>query len=1012
MTPTPGLPEAPPLACRHAAGWAWRGLALLLALCAVVMPAGAAGTRDLSDYTHDVWTTRDGLPHNTINDMAQSRDGYLWLATWEGLVRYNGNEFRVYDRSSQPALRDSAIAALHAGRNGGLWFADSRGNLGHWQPGDRVRYWGRAEGLPGTVIDALLEDAQGRVWITLNGTGLARLDPASGRFELLQSPAEQGGGFIGVRPVQDDTGRLWIGTLRGLMHVEGDRLLPAPASFALPRGLSWPYRAPDGRIWVVAGNQLYFMQGDGVRHWRTLPQAGRITAVLQDGYGALWVGTENRGVMRLDADGVEQVGRGRGLPDGRVAVLFEDHERSLWVGVNGGLYRLREALFSTIDVQAGLGNAFVRTLAEDAQGRVWIGGSSGLDALTADGRIQHVALQPANANRGDVSVLSLLTLDGDLWVGSYGDGLYQLRDGRTVARHDHDSGLPNNHVRALAPARDGGLWAGTRQGVALLRDGQVQPLQAPGLPSTLVHALLETKHELWIAALSGLYRYADGVAEKIPLGDGEGGGLRALALYHHAASDTVWASTDRGLYRLRGGKLAHVGLEHGLPVDAVFQMVVDGRGSAWLGSNRGVLRMDYAQLDAVADGRAARVGVDLYGNRDGMANAQGNGGAGTSTLLARDGAIWFATAGGAVVVQPERLQHVRDLPPPAVVVEALQADGRPLSFVGQGEVSVPAGTRRLAISYAALTYLSPQGVRYRSRLDGFDRDWVPRGSMRTVEFTSLPPGDYVLRVEAANGESAPTGQAAVLRLRIEPHWWQRTEVRVIALLAVLLLGWGLYWRRMVQYRRNTERLERLVDRRTDDLRRQAEQLAEADREKQGLLDRLGAQARLLERQAHQDTLTGLPNRRALEERARAEVARMQGGAALSLAVLDIDHFKRINDQRSHAIGDAVLRRFAQVVSEACRPGDFMARHGGEEFVLLLPGLPLEAAVQLCERMRVAVQESDLPEVAQGLPVTVSIGVVEGAGGADFDALMQAADAALYRAKNGGRNRVESAGRLG
>ena len=990
---------------------AWRGVVLLAALCGAAAAPAAGIKSDLGDYAHDVWTTRDGLPHNTISDMAQSSEGYLWLATWEGLVRYNGNEFRLYDRGSEPALRDSAIAALYAGRHGGLWFADSRGNLGHWQYGDRLRYWGRAEGLPGTVIDSVFEDAQGQVWVTLNGTGLGRLQPGSGRFDLLR-PVEQGSGFVGIRPVQGDDGRLWIGTLRGLMYVDGDHLLPAPATFGLPSGLAWPYRAPDGRIWVVAGDTLYRMEGDALHAWRSLPRAGRITALLQDGHGVVWVGTENRGVLRVDEEGIEQVGRMQGLPEGRVAVLFEDHEHSLWAGVNGGLYRMREALFGSIGVQAGLGNDFVRTLASDEHGRVWVGGSSGVDAVAPDGSIHHTVLKPANANRGEVSVLSLLALDGELWVGTYGDGLYRLRDGHTLARYDHDDGLPNNHVRSLARARDGGLWVGTRQGVALLRDGVMQPLRGPGLPRTLVHALLETERgELWIAALSGLYRYADGVAEQIPLGNGDEDGRRVLALYRDAARDTLWVSSDRGLYRLHDGKLAHVGLEQGLPVDAVFQMVVDAHGSAWLGSNRGVLRMDYAELDAVADGRVERVGVDLYGNRDGMANVQGNGGSGTSTLLAPDGAVWFATAGGAVVVQPERMRRFRELPAPAVVVEGLLADGRPLSFVEQGEVRVPAGTRRLAISYAALTYLSPQGVHYRSRLDGFDSDWVPRGSHRTVEFTSLPPGDYTFRVEAANGEGAQAGEGAVLRLRIEPYWWQRTVVRVAAVLVLVLLAFGLYRRRLAQYRRDTKRLERLVDERTVDLKRKAEQLAEADHEKQGLLDRLGAQARLLERQAHQDPLTGLPNRRAFEERAVAEVARMQGGAALSLAVLDIDHFKRVNDERSHAVGDAVLRRFAQVAGEACRPGDFIARHGGEEFVLLLPGLPLEAALALCERLRAAVQASDLIEVAQGLPVTVSIGVVEGQGRGDLDALMQAADAALYRAKNAGRNRVESAGRL-
>lgn len=1011
MAMEPSTPALQPVRRRTVGRRAWFGLALVLMLSWVCRPLAAEEAPvELRDYTHDSWSTRDGLPHNTILGIAQSREGYLWLATWEGLVRYNGNEFRVFDRSGQPALRDSAIAVVHAGRGGGLWFADSRGNLGRWRPGDSVRFWGRAEGLPGNSIDGLYEDTDGQVWIALNGAGLGRLQPANGRFDLLR-PAEHGAGFVGIRPVQDKDGRLWIGTLQGLMYVDGDRLLPAPRELGLPPGLAWPYRAPDGRLWVMAGADLYVMQDGRLRLWRSVPQAGRITAVLQDRHGTVWLGTENQGVLRVEDEGVKAVDRSMGLPEGRVAALFEDQEGSLWAGTNGGLYRLREALFATVDMRAGLGNDFVRTLAEDARGTLWIGGSSGLDGLSPDGRIRHFSLQSAGANKGDVSVLAL-QVDGDeVWAGTYGDGLYRLRDGQVVRRYGTADGLPNAHVRALARSREGGLWIGTRQGVSLLRGDAIQPLQTPGLPRTLVHALLETRRALWIGASSGLYRLAEGKVERVDLG-GEEGARPVLALYFDVPRQTLWASTDRGLYRRREGRLAHVGLEQGLPVDAVFQMVVDARGSTWLGSNRGVLRMDYADLDAVADGRKARLTVDLYGSRDGMASSQGNGGSGISSLLARDGSVWFATGQGAVMVQPSRLQRVRAMPPPTVVIERLLVDGQPLPFAGLGEVDVPAGTRRLAVSYAGLSYLSPQGIRYRTRLEGFDHDWVARGNQRTVEFTSLPPGDYVLRVEASNGERAGGVREAALHLHIQPYWWQRTPVRLGGLLALLLLGAGLYWRRLVHYRRDAARLGRLVEERTDDLKRQAEYLAAADREKQGLLDRLGAQAQLLEQHAYRDTLTGLPNRRAFEERAEVEIARARAGAPLSLAILDIDHFKRVNDERSHAVGDAVLRRFAQVAGTVCRSDDLLARVGGEEFVLLLPGLALDAALGLCGRMREAVVESDLSDVARGLPVTVSIGVAEAGADPSLEALMEAADVALYRAKNGGRNRVEMAGHRG
>ncbi len=988
-------------------GKVWIAVALLLLSGGALAQPGPDAAVRLRDYTHDSWNSRDGLPHNTILGITQSREGYLWLATWEGLVRYNGNEFRTFDRSSQPALRDSAISAMHAGRDGGLWFADSRGNLGRWLPGDTMRFWGRAEGLPGNGIDSLYEDDRGQVWIALNGAGLGRLQPATGRFDLLK-PAEHGAGFVGIRPVQDEAGRMWVGSLQGLMYVEGDRLLLA--DLGLRPGVAWPYRAPDGRMWVVAGDSLYFMQGGKLRHWRSVPQAGRITAMLEDRHGVVWLGTENRGVLRLEQDGRDEVvDRAMELPEGRVAALFEDREGSIWMGANGGLYRLREALFTNVNMRSGLGNDFVRTLAEDTHGAVWIGGSGGLDVLPAGGEIRHVSLPSLHADQGDASVLALLVDGDEMWAGTYGDGLYRLRDGRVLHRYDAAEGLPSSHVRTLARSVDGSLWIGTRQGVSQLRGGTIQPLQTQGMPRTLVHALLETEGVLWIGASSGLYRYAGGKAERIALGNAEEGARQVLALYLDVAEKALWASTDRGLYRLRGGEVAHVGLEQGLPVDAVFQMVVDSRGSAWLGSNRGVLRMDHARLNAVADGHEATLAVDLYGSRDGMASSQGNGGSGTSTLLANDGSVWFATGEGAAVVRPARLQRFRTQSSPAVVIEKVMADGQPLAFTGPGVVVVPANTRRLAVTYAGLSYLSPHGIRYGTRLEGFDRGRVSRGNQRVVEFTSLSPGDYTLHIDAANGENAGDGQEAVLRLHIEPYWWQRTSVRIVGFLALLLLGIGLYWRRSVQYRRDAARLERLVEQRTDDLQRQTERLAEAAEEKQGLLDRLGVQAQLLAQQAHQDSLTGLPNRRAFEERIGVALQRVRDGKeVLSLAMMDIDHFKRINDQRSHAVGDEVLRRFAEVVGQACRADDFLARIGGEEFVLLLPGLGQEKALLACERVRAAVEQSDLGEVAQGLPVTTSIGVMQATAEMSPDALMQAADAALYRAKHGGRNRVEGA----
>jgi len=1002
------LPDRPGAGARRRKTRTALWLLILLWACGGAHAQGLSPA--LGDYAHDTWTTRDGLPHNTIVEIAQTREGYLWLASWEGLVRYNGIDFRTFGRTSRPALQDNAITAVHAGADGELWFADSRGNLGQWQPGGRWRFWNREHGLPGSNIDAIVQDAQKRVWVTLNGVGLGRLD-ADGRFRLIQPPAGMDG-FVGLRPAWGPDGRLWLGTLGGLLYVDDeDRLQRAPAGFGLGNVMAWPYRSPDGQLWVISGENIYRMEGQRLLLVRTIPHAGRFTAILQDRYGELWLGTENRGVLRVGRHGVETIDQRMGLPEGRVATLFQDRENSIWIGMNGGLYRLREALFSSVGVEAGLTNDFVRTLTEDVRGNLWIGSSRGLDRIAPNDPVAPVPvpLAAADVSGGAVSVLSLQAGEaGEVWVGTYGDGVYHLRDGHPARRYGRADGLPSEHVRAIGRDASGTLWLGTRQGLAVMRDGRFHKVEGEGLPKSVIYALQPSPEGVWIGTLDGVTLLRDGRGQRIDIAS-LGGARSVLSFYRDPNNGAIWISSDRGLYRSLHGKLARVGLEQGLPIDAVFQMVVDAAGSAWIGSNRGVMRADYSELNRVADGLQPHVRVDLFGAVDGMSSAQGNGGSGPSTLLRRDGSVWFATAKGAAVVHPSRLERFRNLPPPPVVIEGADVDGNELALE-HGEITrIPAGTRRLAISFVGLSYLLPQGIRYRTRLEGFDRNWVYRENQHVAEFTSLPPGEYVFRVAAANVGRDWNQEEATWRFVIEPYLWQRTGFRIaVAAAFVLSLAW-VYRARVRRYQRHAQRLSRLVDERTEDLVRQTRRLETADQEKQQLLDQLRLQAGLLARQAHEDELTGLPNRRHFEEvSARQHARAASSGGALSVAILDIDRFKRINDGHSHAVGDRALRHVAQVMRAACREQDVIARLGGEEFALVLPDTPLAQALQVCERVREAVERSDCSALAPELSITVSIGVVDNRVAGTLDQMLALADEALYAAKRGGRNQVQPA----
>ncbi|MBN6148971.1 diguanylate cyclase [Xanthomonas sp. AmX2] len=974
-------------------------LSLLLWWLAGAASAGDAGPPPLRDYAVDAWTSRDGLPHNSLRDLAQTPDGQLWFATWEGLVRYNGLDFAVIDRGTRPGLPDNGVGALYADRDGALWLSDSRGNLGRYGRDGRWRFWVQPPGWPRALIHAMAQDRHGRMWLLFEGNGLGCLWP-DGRFDY--QPPPPGVPLAASFPhlAIDARDRVWIGSLDGLLlRDERGQLRRAPAAFGLPPGLAWPYRAADGTLWLVAGEDIYRLQGERAVRVARIPGQGHFTAMLRDRNGELWLGTENQGLLRIGRHGVEHLPAGDLLPNGRVVSLLEDAEGSLWIGANGGLFRLRETLFTSYTRRDGLSGDYLRAVLEAPDGALWIGSAAGLDRMDGDGRIAPVALRTPGGKAP--SVLSLARgADGDLWVGTYADGVYRLRDGRVRRHYGQADGLPSGHVRTIAVDAAGTVWIGTQRGLVRIDGEQASSPRVPGLPQGLITALASIDGALWIGSVEGAAALRGERVERLalePLG-----GARTVFGFQGMDGD-VWISTDRGLHRYRDGRLARVGLEQGMPVDALFQLVRDRQGDVWITSNRGVLRTTPAALNAAADGRGGRLQVARYNEIDGMANSQANGSSGPSAILRGDGSVWLVTAGGLSSVDPRRLQRFREHLPPPAVIENVRLDGH--AFPWRQQSRLPGG-QRIAVSYVGLSYLLPERIRYRTRLDGLDSGWVERGQQRSVEFIGLPPGDYTLRVAAAHADGRWSDHEARWRFSVAPLWWQRRSVQAGAALALLVALVALYRYLIARYKRRNLRLERLVEQRTGDLRLQTERLLAADTEKSRLLDELQRQADAFERQAHEDALTALPNRRHFDDALARGIARAQrSGLPLCLLVLDIDRFKQINDGHSHAVGDAVLREVGRLLAEACRAEDVPARMGGEEFAVLLADTPLAEAERVAQRMRARFHARAQWADAPTLRVTFSGGLVALAEGETADQLLQRADVALYRAKSEGRDRV-------
>ena len=1000
-------------------GWLLLGLLWLMLVLLVLLPvlpaqaapasAGAApaaalaarpGPRPLRDYTVDVWTTRNGLPHNSLRAIAQTPDGLLWMATWEGLVLYNGHEFITYDRGSKPGLPDNGIGALHVDGKGALWLGDSRGNLVQHDNRGRWQQLLREPPAPGVLIQAMASDPQGRLWLLFEGKGLGYLD-ASGQVQYTPPPDDVPMALTYPAMVVDAVGQVWIGTLDGLVLRDTEGVLQrAPASYGLPDGPAWPYRGADGVLWIVAGNKIYRMRDGRPQLQYSVDEATYLTAMLIDSHGQVWVGTESDGLMRIGPRGVERLPPGKALPGGRIISLYEDAEGSIWVGANGGLYRLREALFSSYGRADGLSGEYIRTVLEDTRGRIWIGSAQGLDRMEADGSITTIALDD---HPGDnvVSVLSLaLGRDGAVWVGTFADGVIRIDPDDRITRYRPHHELGSGNIRALAVDAAGTVWAGTQGGLLRISDGQLRRPDIAGLPQELITALGIHQGQLWVGSTEGVRIVRPRRVERLALSD-LGGARSVFGL--QSIGQSMWICTDRGLYRWRDGQLGRVGLEQGLPVDTVFQLVPDRLGNVWISSNRGVLRTDMVSLNEVADGRRERVEVERYSEIDGMANAQANGTSGPAAMLDSRGRYWVVTAGGLAVADPMHLRQLRERTPPPAMLEQVRVNGEPHDW-RNSPLRVPGGAR-LGISYIGLSYLVSDRIRYRTRLLGLDKDWVERGSQRSVEYIGLPPGDYTLEVAAMHPGGQWSVQPARLQFSVAPLIWQNPWVWAGVAVALLLAWAGLYRYGIYTYKARNQRLARLVDQRTYDLQLQAESLLAANQEKTRLLEKLREQSEAFERQAREDALTGLPNRRVFDEALAREFARHQrSGHPLCLVVLDIDYFKTVNDRFSHSVGDQVLKEVGQLLRSACREGDLPARLGGEEFAVLLPDTTTSEAEQLCVRLQDLFRGRQDWAGVEGLAVTFSAGLVQvGAEDQNPSGLYDRADRALYRAKNNGRD---------
>lgn len=947
-------------------------LPLVLALASANPMRALDPHKQIGQYGHDTWTSQRGLPGESVYQVLQSSDGYLWVRTGSGLARFDGVRFVPMDA----AIGSERVKAICMGADGDLLIRTATRTV-VYRNGQFSDYLPRSR-WPGGDIRTLFESREHVLFI--GADDYIYQVRKNGEVTALRS----GTGWINAI-IEDHAGTVWIAGSAALFSFAQGKLSPPFPTTAIAYTVTSLVEDHAQRLLAGTSKGLFLLGPHGPT-LTPIQQTGMpalLTATLEDRQGNLWFGTEAAGVTRLSAGLVSSLGFATGLSDNTVLTLFEDREGSLWIGTSSGLDRLRNTNLTTFTTNEGLASNRVRSVIVDRDGMLDVFSDSG--GLT---RIRHrVAVPFPHNNQMPLSGSALFqSRDGSIWIGTY-KGLSRIRDGK-VTIFDGGGHFSRFYTSAISEDEESLIVTNSESRTFRLRDGKVTPFTLGGRETPVTKGVYtfsiyaDPAHTLWFAAY-GLYRIPlpGAAASPLPAGLQPGLDFDVTSILDDHAGNLWLGGRTRGLtqFRKSDGRISHFTLRDGLFDGEISSVLQGDDGRLWMSTEDGIYSVSLQALNDLADGRIQHLASTAYGLPDGMKTSAATETASQpSGARTPDGVLWFATPRGVVSVDPGHLILNSHMPP--VIVESVLTDGalRP----HDQNLNIAPGLKDLEIHYTSPSLLVPERVTFKYQLEGYDKKWVDAGSRRVAYYMNLPPGTYRFHVIAANDDGLWNEKGASFTLRLRPHFYQtRWFMGVVILFAgAAVLAGNMRYTRVMRHR--AAQLTRVVDQRTSELRKSQ---------------------RELELLANFDALTALPNRRMFA----MDFARMctrSKQQRFFLLLIDFDRFKYINDTYGHDAGDAFLVEAARRLQGSVRPSDRVARLGGDEFAVLLAGDPDDVGLEaICSRI---VQSFAAPLLFQGnnIMTSASIGIsIFPQHGVNQEQLYKCADLALYQAKRLGRN---------
>lgn len=920
------------------------------------------------------YDTRDGIPQSQISSVHQDQSGYLWVGTYGGLARYNGNRFEAFRIDS--GLSTNYITVVDSDADGTVWVGTARGLC--QRQADRFNCF-----KPPGVTDLFVNDLQinGRhLWVAAN-EGLFVLD--EDRLESVDFWSESQEGTSVHALAFDEEGRLWIGAQSGLFSLETDGIEahPLPDNTVAVHDLEFH----DGELWIGSDGSLFRRDADtgGIEEYALpIPAGTRINDIVFDSDGTLWAATPE-GVIRMGADGPERLTTRDGLSDNRTLSLEHDREGLIWIGTDQGLSKVLPGPFEGFTTESGLLASFVRTINQDDRGRLWLGTREGLQIIEKQEgrwRFEHARNILRSDGLPDNQIYHIAFAGSEVaWIATAQGVARWHREQGVTDIINSDDGLPDEEVHSLLIDRDERLWIGSTRGVRWRENGELRTPADETLAQAFALRIREdSAGRLWFATLRDglLIREPDGAMKSYQAADG----LTDEMLWDLCPSrdGSMWVgSNGDGIFRVwPDGRIEQYTTRDGLADDSVWQVLEDDQGRLWAYTNLGLSRLE--------DGEFVN-----YSERDGLLHLEGGA---TGAFQTSDGMLWFASADGLMRYDSER--EYRNLLAPPVLIESAML-GREAVEPGQ---RLPYRSGSLSIRYAGLSFQDEQAVRFRYRLVGGGEQWSEPTDDNRVTFANLGHGEYRFEVLARNPDGIWSERPARFRFSVATPFWATAWFIVLCGVVLGLLVWAVIHLRLRQIEATRRHLQQLVKSRTAELR-------DANRR--------------LHRMARSDQLTGLPNRRYLFDRIGDDIARSRRAhheaspvnGDVAFLMVDLDNFKQVNDEYGHDAGDRILLELSRTLSGQLRESDYIIRWGGEEFLVVACEAEADQAHRIAKRIinSVRLGRFTIDDDGRELTLTCSVGVACYPFGTPIDALdweqvVQLADVAVYRAKAEGRDR--------